>query len=553
MKSLLRFQGVVLARTHASGLVRLFLGGALVAVVLAEWRGPAGMPSALAIPFLYLAGMLGVIGIASTYDALDALRWSAPVRPSEVLKAHIVFWTAICSALALAFAAAVGWRSGAETGVLVFVDLMLVAGTVAFVVPYFHGLYRRRSVERAALASLLAIVWLFAPGTWGVALMCNGEPALAALVLTAVLAASATFGTRSVLRDERLPVASGAADLRLVAPPQTKPRDAARTARAQMDPGAAWVVAAFVVLFFLVPTWTWFPFPVLFLPIAVRNLTTASLPSCRWLFATPMDRSRMFRRVLGPVVLLVVGATAARFVEFEFQPNRTAFFRMIRQGGYPPHRNDAVSIGQLWDVDEARHEYRPPDINVITTHLSEHLREIYGAEIPADRIEASIRRGWPSPGPGLSNDSSYAWQEAFFDAMDRVRADLGDDLIAAERRRNLIFATAVVLLGVGALCAAVGDGRRARFRTVFMLAFAIVCLVPLGIRGTRAAEVMHAVSDVFERPLQRASTLLFALSIAGAGVVAFLLWKLAERSFRRLDLTDLPPSTTGVVRRTSAA
>ena len=552
MKALLRFQGIVLARTHEHRFGRLLLGTAIVAGYLAlstrDHVPPRYGPAAICI-----AAYFGVTGIVATYDALDALRWSSPVGPRDVLKAHTVFWTALCSALALAAASLVGWRSGAETGVLVFVDLMLIAGTVAFVVPYFHGLYRRRSIERAAVASLVAIVWLFAPGTWGLALLLLGEHARATVVLSAVLAVSATLGTRSVLRDERLPVASGDADLRFVGPPQSEPRNAARTARTQMVPGIAWMWGALTVAFFLIPTWTWVPFPLLLLPIAVLSLTTASLPSCRWLFATPMDRPRMFRRVLGPVVLLVVVVTFVRVAEFEFQPNRTAFFQTMHQGRDSPHRRDAVVLGQLWDVDEARHVYRPPDIKVMTAHLSEHLRDIYGAEVPADRIEASIRRDWPSPGPDLSNDWSYEWEQPFFAAMERVRADLGDDLIAAERRRNLICGSLVVFVSLLALWAALGDRTHARIRTLFLLVLSASFFLPTLARGSCAAEFVRAVTNAVERPLQRASTPLFALSLAGAGVVGFLLWKLAERAFRRLDLTDLPPSGAGSLRRSPSA
>src|SRR6185295_6472651 len=102
-------------------------------------------------------------------------------------------------------------------------------------------------------------------------------------------------------------------------------------------------------------------------------------------------------------------------------------------------------------------------------------------EVPDDRIVAAILRGWPAswgPDPNWWGD---AQQNAVFDAMERVRSDLAEDIVSADRWTNVVAALAT-LAACLALLRIVLLGRR-RIWLQFVLLPAVMLLVFLPFAG----------------------------------------------------------------------
>ncbi len=542
MTALLRFQGVVLTRTFANPIRLLLLLAAPLCVVLAANEPGIGR-------IAYVIAAFGIVftfagwGMTNTYDVLHTVRWSGPLASGRLFRAHMVFWTALCAAALTPVAA----LAGDETG-FVFVDAVILSVALALVMPFVQR-FRRGGASAGSKFLAVFACFMLSPAVMSLAMAWSGHP-FWALWSGVVLCVLATLGVTTLRRDERLPVASGGTDVRETPPPRRKPRSASAAMRASTSPGFAWfwVLFAFGMQFAF---WTrdWFPLPAMYVFLGIPQLSNSALSACHWLFATPMDRGRMFRRLFGPIPLVMFACVGARLLMSESLPDRTAFFRSYQGDRLGPHRADAVALGELWEIDEARHAYRTPDIAIMATRLSDRLRRLYGAEISAERIDESIRRGWPSPGPAVSGEWSYEWQQTFFGAMDRLQAELADELVAADRLRNTLIAGVVALIGLASITIPSPGGLRRLGGTVVLLFVVVLFYLPLLAPNAAISRDVQSWCDAVLVAFQHSSVPMRSLWFVGWAVVAFALWKRAERRFRRIDVTDIGPSPWGALRR----
>jgi hypothetical protein len=263
-----------------------------------------------------------------------------------------------------------------------------------------------------------------------------------------------------------------------------------------------------------------------------------------------MDRGRMHRRVLAPILLVVLGATALHFVVIELQPDRTAFFRGLGRTN-PSYQRHPLALGEVVDVRDGH--LCLPEVPFMAARVREHLWKEYGLEVTQDRVEASMRRGWP-PNGRYDSDTTPLAQDAVFDAMDRVRADLRDEIVAADRRQHLLSACFVLLLSVLAMHPPPSPGTPGRWWIVSpTLTIMMVLLVPTLAPGTAPARWLLDAAEFGRRLFLGSSGPVSIALLAGLVAIGFVLWKSGQRAFRRLDLTDFPPSPMDTLRRSRTA
>jgi hypothetical protein len=552
MKALLRFQAVVLARTFSNaGVLTLVAAAGVAAIVALTARGGG----AYAAPASMVLGSFAVWGMASTFGAMDRLTWSSPARRAQVLRAHFLFWATVLGPPCAA-AAVLHSKADAPASALLFLALMLLVGTAAANVAVFQRWLRSGTVDSAMPALALPLVTAV-PAAWAILLASFGDLATSAVASSAVFVVAAAVATRLYCRDEFLPQATGPADPRDVLPDRRTTRTPARTLGTGSRSGLLWPVVPVVLALQCMPVPGWFPFPAFYVVLAVSVLATPNLGSCAWLFATPMERGRIFRRLFVPLALLATVAVAARIGVLEFRPDRTAFFDSFGSNPEARHHKDALHLGQVLRIrpreapvageppvevlgSDGELVYASPEPEFMAARVREHLRAAYGLDVAAERIEGSIRRGWPedfSPGP---DGRVWAEQTAVFDAMDRVRADLSDDIESADRRRNLLCGAVVLLSAMTLLRREVAGGGRfwSGARSVLWVAWLAMCLTQIA-PGSAAAAALTSVALAVEAPIQQASAPVAALLLLAVPAACFLLWKSAERAFRRLDVAEL--------------
>ena len=530
MKALLRFQAVVLARTFSNAVVLAMVVAAGAAALAAPTARDRNLGDLYAVVAFAALASFAVWGMGCTFTALDRLHWSTPASRAGVLRVHFVFWGALCGLPA--FAAAIVHEHGEPVAAAkLFLVLMLVTGTAAANVVVFTRWLRSGSFDAAVPAIVLPVA-TGAPALSMFFLVYYGHFLTSVLVGGAACVVSIAVAARLYRNDEFLPQATETADPRDVFPDRRTTRTPAATARAATHPVVRWMtfIAALGAQF--VPESGWFPFPAFFVLIAAPGASAVDLSSCRWLFATPMERGRIFRRLFLPAVLVAVAAASARVCILELRPDRTAFFETVGGRSYIPDRRDVLL------VLETEPERMPAQVR-------EHLREAYGLDVPEARIEASIRRGWPQYPSTASSGGVRREQEAVREAMDRVQADLSDEIVGADLRRNLLCGSVVALACIFLLRqkAAHGGGRwkgEGVLHTLFLVALFVPQLWP----HSPVTAAIAAAALAVEAPVQHASGFVATLLLLAVPVAGFLLWRSSERAFRRIDITDLPPTTS---------
>jgi hypothetical protein len=545
---LLRFQATALARHYANPLVYLCVAVVPVAACVAA-TATGLIADAWAGMAFAVAATLVVAGAAFTWDALDTVCWTSPVRRRDAALAHLAFWSLVCALPVAAWAAA--HADSLTTALALFGVVMLLVAAVAFAIQALQRIWRRMSDGAFALAWLLGLAAIV-PCAWAMLFAWTGRLGSAAAIAAVLFAISVVAALWALARDERLPVASGTVEEATA----DAPDGAGKPARAYRvsvfsTPAMSWLWVLLATGMMLLPGWAWFPNPASMCVVAVLQLAIIAGPTCRWLLPTPMDRGRMYRRVFGPVLLFAAGATAVHIAVIELQPNRTGFFRTFRDRPASSRGRNALALGQVLEVRDGH--LCQPEIPFMAARVREHLWATYGLDVTQERLEASIRRGWPPEGRN-ANDHSPLNQEAVFDAMGRVRVDLGDDMIAADRRQHLLSASIVLLLCLVAMHPTVAPSMRGRLWTVApTLAVLFLITLPALVPGTALAREMLAAEEATRRLFLGTSGPVAIALFAGLAALGFLLWKSGERAFRRLDLTDFPPSPMDTLRRSRTA
>lgn len=545
MKALLRFQAVVAAKSLGDRALLSTVGVPLLLLFVLKW-GLHSDDSTVSIAGITFAALICVGVLAATFDALDAVRWRAPVGRSRVLAAHFLF-SATVFAPPLAAVAVVRSGDRAESISLVCAS-MLVAWAAAAVVPVFQSWRRNVTFDSAVRFIVLSFV-VIGLGTWSAILAVLGRSALALVPSGMAFSVAVAACCRSHFHEERLPVASGPDDPREVAPARRTPRAPTASLRAGLPNRGMLITSAVVALAMqLLPSrGSSPPVPQLLLLGAALSIGSASLSSCRWLFAGPMDRGRLFRRCFVPVIALIgAGVTVGSLVE-ELRPDRSVFFDTFRPNMTGTRHRDALVLGQVLAVDE--NGYRPPDIPFMAERVREHLWTNYRLDLTREEVETPIRRGWPASGRN-SGDTSPSSQDAVFDAMDRVHDDLAEEIVAADRRRIVVNACGMILICLVMLRVQLLGFRRIWATTAVWLvgcaAFFAPLLAPTSSFAGAVTDAWHSVfALVRDTPAQFTSLGFVALAV--------ILWKSSERAFRRLDITDLPPATMAEWRQSRSA
>jgi len=535
VKALLRFQGMVLLRANSNPfvLLLLILPATFAWSAMQSHGGFGGLISAGAA-FLFIAAF-GIADMATTFVALDAVRWTSPLRPQRVLAAHVLFWLLVF-VVPLAVVAAIH-ADDVPSALVLFAHLSFVVAGAAALIPVFRRLRRHRAGWTAAVGGGLVGLVLAWPAAWSVFLAWTGNGGIGIATIFVVFCIALAIGVPSFLREELLPAAAGA----VVEPRYTRDDVAERVAA--RSPLATLLRTAYS------PVWTCFwtafggVFPLVFpsmnivaiwTALAASNLAGLALQSWRWLVATPIDRVRAFRILFGPLLAFVLVVTATRLAVVEVASDRSAFFRDYRYDGFITRGPATLSLYELLEHESDSRAYLTPDASRIATHLQEHFRETYGLSVARDRIEADILRGWPEhPSTGIMD----ADQTAVLDAMERVRVDLADDIAGATRRRDLVIAAGLVLAFLVML--------RAQFAGRLLGVFLVILVgLPLATLALFRRDVpsFAAAADKLYAAMTGASPTALWLAFAAACALGVFLWRSASKAFRRIDLLDLPPN-----------
>ncbi len=530
MKALLRFQAVVAWREFSNPLVLITLG----LVPLSAWLAATAdgfIAAVYAVVAFAVLAVLAVWGMSSTYEAMDAIRWSAPLPHRRVLAAHVVFWLAIFLPLVFVVAA---FHSG--YGAYLAMVLALVVTEAALLIPFFHRMRRRGGAVSLICGGLVAwlLVW---PAAWSVVLVWTGRPEIGLPESAVVCAIATTIGLLSFRSEERSPAASGADVGRSQARIDERGPSAARSPvaillratyppfRTALDFAFGGVLPLMFPSMYVFAIWT---------PLAASNAAGCGLQTWRWLAATPIDRDRAFRILFGPALAFVLVVAGVRLAIVETTSDRSVFFRDDRREGFRYVGSSTLTLAELLEIGPSGNGYRPAEVHRVAAGVRDHLRAQFGATVPLERIEANLGRAWPQqPTAGaVDDDMGYV-----LDGLERVRLDLADDIASTSRRRDLSIAAGLVLAFLAML--------RAQFRgRVLGVLLVIVVVLPLVmLAGFRREFPAYAAAvDSAVAALTSAPPPVFWLALAGACTLGAFLWRSSRRAFRRIDLLDLPPN-----------
>ncbi len=526
MKALLRFQWTVIVRTVAGSFV---VFGAPI-VVAGLWFAVAASDRyesriAAGGAFCILA-IFGLGGMYATLDALDVLRWTAPVGRGRALRAFLGFWLVFWVGASAIVAATVAQSAGDAVIIVTHAALFAVAAAGAML--FFLQVARSGSGGFEVLARLLvggALVW---PAGASFLLAWTGRWE-ALPVVAAVAALAGALGFPLFLRSDRAAAAS------TVAAASTSTTDVRRgplaptvvILRCTLGTGAVWWIAYIVMLSILVPNpvaWMW---PV----IGASNLARAGDSTWRWLLPTPIDRRRAFRLLVGPGVAFVVAVVAARFAVLELATDRSAFFRDPRSPSGWLDNRDRLSLQDVLYTANGR-SYERPRIEPIAERVQVRLRERLGIDVPTGRISAAMARGWPTERPTGVLDFD---QTTAMDAMERVHVELAPEIAGAVRRRDCADAAVAVLLFFALLRVSFLRGWRSVVGTT------LVVLLPLSV-VTFGRTLVGRPLDDSDVLFPNASWTVAASACAVAAVASVLLWRSSFRAFRRVEFTDIRPT-----------
>ena len=537
MSALLRLQAVALRRAIAQPATLVRVVGLMVLVLV---MGATGDGPGATLAFMSVITVV-LIGMTRTIETLDAVRWAAPIRRGHAVRAYFGFWAMVCSPLIVTSAILLS-RDALGAAILLLHLALVVVGAASIVM--FYQRITRRGFGVAAMVAGIAVgsvlVW---PTAWSFYLAWSGR-AEALLVIAVVAGVSWALGVPSFLREELVPASAGTTVERTASRAQ---REATAVAR---SPVAILLRAAYP------PLWTtfWILFGVVFpilvpsisvvavwTPIAASNLAGIALQSWRWLAATPIDRGRVFRVLFGAPLAFVVLVMAARIAIVETTTNRSAFFRDHRRAGFESAGASTLTLSQLLKSGPTGNGYRAAEASDVAAGVRRHLEDNCGLFVPAQRIEADLRRGWPEhPTPGdWDGDMGYV-----LDGLERVRADLGGEISAAGRRRDVLVAVGVVLAFLALL--------RAQFQGRLLgVVFVVIVGLPLATLALGRRDFPRfaaATDDLYRAVFGMPTAALWALA-AGACVAGAFLWWNSVRAFRRIDVLDIPPNPTTPRRR----
>jgi hypothetical protein len=532
VKALLRFQQVVLLRAATQPLVLLYLALPSILLVFALlMRGSIDGDAWLGLSFIAI-GALVLPGMATTYTALDAVRWSAPIRPSRLVAAHARFWLSVLAAPTAV--ATLLWTNDPFDAALLFFHMLLVVLAASAVMPFFARMGRHSRGVLSAVACVLVALLIW-PAAISLGLQCRGHRAVGFTVIAIVSAVATAIGATSLLCDEIAPLSRAEG-------PIVRTIAERRVARSPLT--AMWITAyspSSTTLWVLFGGALPLAFPTaqlftIWVPLAASNLAGIALQSWRWLAATPIDRGRAFRILFGPALAFVFVVMAGRIAIVETTSDRTVFFRDQRREGFQHVGSTTLTLAFLLKTGPTGNGYVPAEASEVAEGVRRHLEENYGLLVPTERIETDLRRGWPDhPTPGSWDvDMGYV-----LDGLERVRADLGDEIAWAGRRRDLLIAVGVVLAFLVLL--------RVQFKGR-VLGVVLVVLVGLPLAtlavGRRESPRFAAATDDLYRAIFRMPPAAMWTLVAGACVVGVFLWRNSVAAFRRIDVLDIPPNPT---------
>jgi hypothetical protein len=528
VRSLLRFQGVVLARVFEQPAAILPLAGLAVLVTL----GAYGIGDSASATLAFMLGVaVAVLGMTRTFESLDVVRWIVPIRRDLAVRAHFGFWLTVLSPLFLIVA--IGRSHDALGAVILFFHLALVVVAAAAIVMFYQRITRRGFGVGAIAAGIVvgsALVW---PTAWSFYRAWTGHAE--SLVLAAIVAGvSWALGVPSFLREELEPSATGGiVGSRSAYAAEGRPVSAWPPAwsvlRATYGPvmTSVWIVlGAFPLLF---PS---FNIAAVWTPIAGSNLAGLGLQSWRWLAATPIDRDRAFRILFGPLLMFVLAVSGVRFAINEATHDRSAFFRDERREGFEYVGFSTLTLSQILECGPNGNGYRPAEFPRVAVGVRDHLRRQFGMSVAVERIEADLRPGWPKqPKPGgLDDDMGYV-----LDGLERVRLDVGDEIARASRTRDVSI-TAGLVLAFLVLLRVQFQGKALGVFLVILVGLPLVTLASF----RRDVPALAAALDKPYEAIAGMSLVVLCLALAAAGALGALLWRSARRAFRRIDLLDLP-------------
>jgi hypothetical protein len=530
VRALLRFQAVALARAFDAPAAVVLLAMLAVVVTLAASIGDIGMAT---LAFAFSVGW-AIWGMSRTFDAIDAVRWIAPVRRDDVLRAHVAYWLSICAPPAAIIA--IAHAHDVLAAAILFLHLSLTVVAAATIVLFLQRVSRRGAGVGGVVVGIVVPSILISPTTWSFYLAWQGEWTSLA-VIGAIACICVALGGLPFLREDLAPSATGPVSAsRLFRSDADRPIAArspvANLLRATYRPlrTLSWVAFG-GVLPLLVPSLS---VVCIYTPLAATNLAGLGLQTWRWLAATPIDRDRAFRILFGPALAFVPAAPPTRLVVVEVTSDRSAFFDDYRKHETSTDGPETLRLYKLLDRRPDGRSYLPPEIPVIATRVQRHLRESYGLEIPEERIAADVVRGWPEhPSTGIMDSD----QIAVLEAMERVRVDLADEIAGAGRRRDFVIAGALVLAFLVML--------RAQFRArplgVLVVLICVLPLSTLSVFRRNLPAIAEATDHAYVALIGASPAVVWILVVAACALGVFL-WHSARKAFRRIDVLDIPPN-----------
>ena len=513
-----------------------------VVLLLAIWAsGGSGedLPQSRSLFLLFVLLWIPERVIRAAYEDLDAIRWTTPVRRSLIPLAHFVFWS-LCAAPAAVGVSLARGVSAHDTLVSCSKFVLLFAALAASTGVDAQRRLSGKKGWRTELAPahilhvlfpwLLASVWLDSTPeslSWSGAALC------AALLAVAW----------SIRHAERLATGESAraAGPSTAASRPAKCRSPVRSILvATWSAGPSWLLMAAMGGIGI----QFFPWPngrggfCLLMPLlAVLILARQALARSLWLAPTPIDRRRAFRLLFLPIVAFSLLCAGARQFAQELESDRTVFF--VALGAKPPRKGRvrALLLGDVLQVDKQRRTYLGPDPAFMSARLSEQLRAQLWVDVPAERIEAIVRRGWPRD---LSAADWSDSQQAVFDATDRVHAELAPEIRTADRWCRFVdFIATGLLLLLGLRLALAGRYVGTAARMCVTVPLAAAAALP---NSPALSWAFSAQSAVYAW-MQSGGASLAAAIVIGAGVAGTALWHSSLRAFRRIEFTDPPPRT----------